>query len=298
MVITYHDFIVLMNHAALNPPDGNSAHKLVIVDGGNQHLERLVHIRLRRRDIVQNGVKQGLEIGASHIRRIGCSALTSGAEQHGALQLIVGGVQVDEQLQYLVHNLQHALVRTVNLVDNYDHAMTQLQCLGQHKTGLGHGTLCRVYQQDNAVDHLEDTLYLAAEVRMPGGVNNVDLRVLIGDGSVLCQNGDAALPLQIVGVHNAVHNLLVFPIDAALLEHLVHQGGFTVVNVGNDGYVSDFLVYQSWVTPFVKASFPLNFLNHNYLFYHSVKTKASRNPFTAEENMEKNSGKCPGNMVQ
>ena len=28
-----------------------------------------------------------------------------------------------------------------------------------------------------------------------------------------------------------------------------------VVNVGNDGYVSDFLVYQSWVTPFVKASF-------------------------------------------
>ena len=133
--------------------------------------------------------------------------------------------------------------------------MAQLQCLGQHETGLRHGALCCVNQQDNAVDHLEDTLYLAAEVCVPRGVNDVDLGALVVDGGVLCQNGDAALPLQIVGVHNAIYDLLVFPIDAALLEHLVYQGSLTVVNVGNDGYVSDFLVYQSWVTPFVKASF-------------------------------------------
>ena len=36
----------------------------------------------------------------------------------------------------------------------------------------------------------------------------------------------------------AVHNLLVFPVDAALLEHLVHQGGLAVVHVGDNGDVS------------------------------------------------------------
>ena len=89
---------------------------------------------------------------------------------------------------------------------------------------------------------------------MPRRIYDIDLGILVGDGSVLCQNGDAALPLQIIGVHDAIHDLLIFPIDAALLEHLVHQGRLAVVNVGDNGYVSDFLVYQNWVTPFLKTS--------------------------------------------
>ena len=41
----------------------------------------------------------------------------------------------------------------------------------QDKAGLGHGALRRVHQQQDAVDHLEDPLHLAAEVGVSRGVD-------------------------------------------------------------------------------------------------------------------------------
>ena len=120
--------------------------------------------------------------------------------------------------------------------------MAQLQGTAQHKAGLGHGTLGGVHQQDNAVDHLQNTLHLAAEVGVARGVHHVDLGVLVVDGGVLGQDGDAPLPLQIAGVHDPVHGGLVLPVDAALLEHFIHQRGLAMVNVGNDGNVTKFII--------------------------------------------------------
>ena len=123
--------------------------------------------------------------------------------------------------------------------------MTQFQSLLQNKTGLGHGAFCSVNQQDNAVDHLQNTLHFAAEVSVAGGVDDIDLVVLVVDGSVLGQNGDAAFTLQVAGVHNTVLGCLVFTVDTALLQQLINQGGFTMVNVGNNGNITDiFLRYH------------------------------------------------------
>ena len=69
-------------------------------------------------------------------------------------------------------------------------------------------------------------------------VDDIDLHIAILNGGVLGQNGDAALPLQVAGVHDPVLDFLVFPESAALLEHLVHEGGLAVVNVGDDGDIS------------------------------------------------------------
>ena len=120
--------------------------------------------------------------------------------------------------------------------------MSQLQRLLQHETGLGHGAFRSIHQQQNAVDHLQDSLHLAAKVSVAGGIHDVDLHILVTDGGVLRQNGDATLPLQITGVHDSVHGGLIFPVNAALLQHFVNQGSLTVVNVGNDGNIADFFL--------------------------------------------------------
>ena len=57
---------------------------------------------------------------------------------------------------------------------------------------------------------------------------------------VLGEDGNAAFAFEVVGVHHAVHNFFTFVESSALFEKLVHQGCFTVVNVGDDGDVSDF----------------------------------------------------------
>ena len=116
--------------------------------------------------------------------------------------------------------------------------MTQLQRAGEDEARLRHGALSGIDEQDNAVDHLEDTLDLSAEVGVARGIDNVDLGVAVADGGVLGKDGDAALALKVVGVHDAVDDLLIFTVDAALLEHLVDKRGLAVVDVRDNGDVA------------------------------------------------------------
>ena len=44
--------------------------------------------------------------------------------------------------------------------------------------------------------------------------------------------------LQVAGVHHPVLDLLVGPKGAALFQHLVDEGGFAVVDVGDDGNIA------------------------------------------------------------
>ena len=116
--------------------------------------------------------------------------------------------------------------------------MAQLQRAGKYEARLRHGTLGGVHEQDDAVDHLEDTLHLAAEVGVARRVDDVDLGIAIVDGGVLRKDGNAALTLKVVGVHHAIHDLLIFTVDAALLEHLVDKRGLAVVDVRDNGDVA------------------------------------------------------------
>ena len=76
---------------------------------------------------------------------------------------------------------------------------------------------------------------------MTRGVYYIYLGVAVPYGGVLGHDGDAALTLKVIGVHYAVHDLLIFAVYAGLLEHFVDQSGLAVVNVGNDCYVSEFV---------------------------------------------------------
>ena len=126
--------------------------------------------------------------------------------------------------------------------------MAELKRLLQNEAGLGHGAFSRVHQQDNAVHHFEDTLDLAGEVGVARGIDNVDLDALIVYRGVFCQDGDAALALDIARVHDALLHYLVFTECARLLEHLVDQRGLAVVNVRDDRNVAQIVtnhIYSS-----------------------------------------------------
>ena len=80
MVVAHHDLLILLNGTALNAADGNAAHELIVVDRGDKHLERRLWIALGGRDIVDDGIEQGNQIGAQFIGGVGGDALTAGAE--------------------------------------------------------------------------------------------------------------------------------------------------------------------------------------------------------------------------
>src|SRR5690606_18575799 len=70
------------------------------------------------------------------------------------------------------------------------------------------------------------------------GVDDVDVRALVFNGTVLGQNRNAALFFEVIRVHDPFRNRLIFAEGAGLTQQLVDQGSFTVIDVGNNGDVA------------------------------------------------------------
>ena len=167
---------------------------------------------------------------------------------HGKLELLVGRAEVHHQVERLVDHLFGAGALAVDLVDADHDREVGVDGVTQDEARLGHGALGGVDEKDRAVGHPEHALDLAAEVGVAGGVDDVDLDALVLDGDVLRQDGDAALALLVVGVEHALLYLLVLAERVRCLEHLVHEGGLAVVDVGDDGDVPDVLLAHVYLS--------------------------------------------------
>ena len=114
-----------------------------------------------------------------------------------------------------------------------------LERLGEHEPRLRHRPFGRVDQHQRPVGHPQHALDLAAEVGVAGRVDEVDLHALVVDGDVLGQDRDAALALQVVGVEDAIADELAGAELAALAQQAIDQRGLAVVDVGDDGDITN-----------------------------------------------------------
>ena len=73
---------------------------------------------------------------------------------------------------------------------------------------------------------------------MTGRVHDVDFNPLVRYGDVFRQNGNPAFPFEVVGVQNLVAFQLFFSHLAALAENAVDKRRLPVVNVGDNGDIS------------------------------------------------------------
>ena len=149
------------------------------------------------------------------------------------------GVEIEEQLVHLVDDLRDARVGAVDLVDHEDHRQLGLERLAQHEARLRQRPLGGVHQQQHAVDHRQPALDLAAEVGVPGGVDDVQLHVPVAQRGVLGEDRDALLALQIHRVEHPRGHVLADAEGARLPQHRVHERGLAVVDVRDDRHVAD-----------------------------------------------------------
>jgi hypothetical protein len=73
---------------------------------------------------------------------------------------------------------------------------------------------------------------------MSRGVDYVYPVVAVNEGAVFRGDCDAPFPLQIHRIHQPLRDLLICPKHSALAEKLIDQGGFSMVDVGDYGYVA------------------------------------------------------------
>ena len=132
-------------------------------------------------------------------------------------------------------------VLAVDLVDHDDRLEPVLHRLAEHELRLGLRAVVGIDYQQDAVHHFHDALDLAAEVRVARGIHDVDVVAVPPECRVLGADGDAFFLLQIHGIHHADFGLLVGAECSRLLEELVHERGLSVVNVGDDCDVTNFI---------------------------------------------------------
>jgi hypothetical protein len=93
----------------------------------------------------------------------------------------------------------------------------------------------------SAVRHLQRPFHFAAKIRVAGRVDDVDLHSLVRQGDVLGEDRDPPFAFKIVRIENALPLQLRFAEQPALPQQGIDQRGLAVVNVGDDGDVSDVL---------------------------------------------------------
>nr|GFD55041.1 hypothetical protein [Tanacetum cinerariifolium] len=75
-------------------------------------------------------------------------------------------------VEHLVEHFLDARVGAIDLVDDDDRLEAERQRLAGDELGLRHRAFRRIDQQDDAVDHRQDPLHLAAEIGVAGGVDD------------------------------------------------------------------------------------------------------------------------------
>ena len=197
-------------HLAVEDARDRQASEIVaVVEIRDQNLQGPGRIAFRHGDRLQDGVEQRAQIRAAALDVGGSGAGLGVRVEHGEIELLFLGVEVDEQVVDFVEHFLRARVGAVDLVDDDDRRQVRFERLAEHVARLRQRTFAGIDEQHDAVDHLERALDFAAEVAVAGRVDDVDFYVVIEDGGVLGQDGDAALALQFVRVHHALDVVLV-----------------------------------------------------------------------------------------
>jgi len=173
-----------------------------------------------------------------------CNTITAIAINDREIKLVIIGIEFHEQFQHFIFHFRYTGVRFIDFVDDDNGLQLLFQSLAQDELRLRHRTFKSIDEQQNAVDHVQDTFDFAAEISMPRGVDDVDLVALVRDRAVLRINGDASFTLQIIAVHDAINNLFIVLEHMALLQKRIDQRGLSGVNVRDYSDIDNLLIFH------------------------------------------------------
>ena len=233
-----HHRLIAPHGTAGDAPHGDGPDVARIVQRRDLHLEGPVRVHGRARGVLDDGLEEGLHVALAH-RVVQPSVAAQGrGVDDGEVELVVAGPQAIEEVEDLVDDPGGPRPVPVDLVDHHDGPQPMIEGLLGDEAGLGHGPLHCIHQQQHRIDHGQDALDLAAEVRVPWGIDDVDAVVAPADRGVLREDGDAALPFDVIGVHDPFHRTETIAEGPRLLQELVYQGRLAVVDMGDDGDVA------------------------------------------------------------
>ncbi len=167
------DLLALADVAVAHAADRQAPDVRRGVEVGHERLQRVLGVVRRRGDALEQQVQQRREVLLFNrmpgvVVQRGHASLCVAVDDR-ELDLVLVGVEVEEQLVDLVDDLGDARVGAVDLVDDEDHRQLGLERLAQHEARLRQRPLGGVDEQQHAVDHRQPALDLARRSRRARG---------------------------------------------------------------------------------------------------------------------------------
>src|SRR6056297_2579949 len=97
-----------------------------------------------------------------------CNSINSNSIKNREIQLLVSSIECHKKIEYLIQHIIRTRIFAVNLINHHNWLISQLQGLPQYKLGLGQRPFGCIDKNNNAVNHLKDTLNFSAEVSVAG----------------------------------------------------------------------------------------------------------------------------------
>src|SRR6185369_7919824 len=124
---------------------------------------------------------------------------------HGKIELVLGGFEIDKKVIDLIEHLGDPGIRAVDLIDADDLREFGIEGLFENEPRLRQGPLGGVYEQHDAIHHGKRAFHLAAEIGVSRSVDYVDFDVAVTDRRVFREDRNAAFALEIERVHDALN---------------------------------------------------------------------------------------------
>lgn len=134
--------------------------------------------------------------------------------------------------------LERVGARAIDFVNDDDRLPSQREGLAEHKPRLRHRTVEGIHNEQHTVHHAQDTFHFATKVGVTGRVDDIEFRTVPTHGRVLARMV-IPLALERIRVHHTLGDDLILAERTGLAQHLVHQGGFPVVDVRDNCNVAD-----------------------------------------------------------
>ena len=229
------DRLVDLDRARLDAAGQDAADEIVAVEQRREEGEGRLFVEAGRRNMRHDRLEQRLERAFARVGAFGGIAAAARGIKDREIKLFVIGVERQEQFEHFVEHFGGARVAAVDLVDDDDRLEAERQRLAGHELGLRHRAFGRIDEQDDAVDHRQDPLDLAAEVGVARRVDDVDARRIGAfaplDRGALGENREPAFLFQVIGIHGSFFDTLVVAESARLAEKLVDEGRLAMVDV-------------------------------------------------------------------
>ena len=238
------DLIGFAQRTGLDAPHTEATEVLRGIEVVDDGLQRGIGVTVGGRNSFDDGLEQCREVIGStgHTHSAHRATLTGNGRHDGKVQVVQmqtsGLGEVKKEVLDLIEHLSGTGVLAIYLVDDHHHRQLSGQRLGQHVAGLRQGSLSGVNEQQDAVDNGQAPLHLATEIGMARGVNDVELVVPPPDGGLLGEDGYATLALLVIGIHDPINLLTTSRHCPGGTQHGIDQGGFPVVNVGDNGEIA------------------------------------------------------------